>query len=400
MRRHAWVAACDDQFRSNGILNTRVLAVCASLLLFAASCGGAAPSPSPSSSGALAQGSAAPVPSNDPQLQALAVAARAEGALTIAVPPGPQYQPAIRDAFGKAFPGIELNMVNLIGGEFRVRVAKERAAGQFAWDACICGPGADTYQLAADGVFDPIRDELVLPEVMDDAKWLGGLKGRFSDVGTKFVFDFGASNSQSVFVNRDLVPASALSRFDDLWKPDFKGKIVWQDPRGPGSGVNQATIVLHVKGEQSLRDLWSSQQIQLSSDDRQMADFLARGSRPIGVGLVANRGVDLLKQQGVGLNVQSLPSLVATAVPGPHSIVAINRPPHPNARKLFINWLLTPEGQATILKPVKYNSARLDVPIFDPQSEIPKGVDVINPQTEAFAPERIKAGQIATELFK
>src|SRR5207248_1968583 len=85
-----------------------------------------------------------------PEWDRLVAAARAEGHLTLAVPPGPQYEPAIREAFGQAFPGIQVEMVNLLGGQFRVRVEKERAADQFTWDACICGPGADTYRLAQD----------------------------------------------------------------------------------------------------------------------------------------------------------------------------------------------------------------------------------------------------------
>jgi ABC-type Fe3+ transport system substrate-binding protein len=330
----------------------------------------------------------------------LVAAARGEGKLTLAVPPGPQYEPAIREAFAQTFPGIQVEMVNLLGGQFRVRVEKERAADQFTWDACICGPGADTYRLAQDGVFDPIMDDIVLPDVLDDSKWLGGIEARFADEAKKFAFDFGASDSQGGFVNRDLIPESELATYDDLWKPQARGKIVWFDPRGSGSGVNAAAIVLHHYGEQKLRELWTDQQIQLSTDDRQMAQAMLRGNRPIAIGMVYARGLAPLQQEGLAMNVGSFPYPIPLAVPGPHSILAVNRPPHPNARKLFVNWLLTREGQIVIGKALASNSARLDVPVFDPSTAVPTDRPALNTQSEPFTATRQRASALARELFR
>jgi ABC-type Fe3+ transport system substrate-binding protein len=358
----------------------------------AAKSGGAAP--------ATTAGTSAPQAAGGPEWDRLVAAARQDGKLTIAIPPGPQYEPALREAWNKAFPGIEIEMVNLIGGQFRARIEKERGAGQYAWDACICGPGADTYRLIEDGAFDPIRDDLILPDVLDDSKWLGGFDARFSDDARQYAFDFGANNSAGGYVNRDLIPESELARYEDLWKPQFRGKIVWQDPRGPGSGVNAATVVIETFGEAKLRELWTQQQVQLSTDDRQMAEWVMRGTRPIAIGTVYNRGLLLLHQEGLAQNVKSFPYPAALAVPGPHAILLVDRPPHPNARKVFANWLLTQEIQALIGKTIGSNSARLDVPVFDPQAEVPKGVPTINPQSEAFVPKRTRANDMAREIFK
>src|SRR5205823_4455561 len=153
-------------------------------------------------------------------------------------------------------------------------------------------------------------------------------------------------------------------------------------------------VILHVYGEQKLRDLWSSQQIAISTDERQMAEWVARGRNPIGIGLVANRGLDLLQQEGVGLNVKGFPHPIPLAIPGGHALVAMNRPPHPNARKLIVNWLLTREGQIAVAQPIQWNSARLDLPAFDPASEVPRGTETLNTQSEAFAPIRLRANDI------
>src|SRR5262245_57717396 len=199
--------------------------------------GNAQPDAAPAAGGP-APGAGSPKAAWEQEWERAIAAARQEGKLTIAIPPGPQYEPAIREAFGKVVPGIELEMVSLLGGQFRVRVEKERAAGQYTWDVCVCGPGADTYRLVHDGVFDAIRDDLLLPEVLDDSVWLTGFESRFSDEARQYAFNFGASNDTGAMVNRDLIPESELSTYDDLWKPQFRGKIVWFDPRGTGSGVN------------------------------------------------------------------------------------------------------------------------------------------------------------------
>lgn len=328
-------------------------------------------------------------------------AARQEGKVVIVIPPGPQYEPAIREAFGKAYPGIDVEMTNALGGQFRQRVERERAAGQYGWDVCICGAGADTYRLIADGVFDPIKDDLILPDVIDDSKWYGGFDSRFSDDARKYSFDFGIGNAVGAYVNRDFMREAEFASYADLWKPELRGKIVWQDPRGPGSGVNAGTVILHVYGEQKLRDLWTTQQIQLSTDDRQMADWLVRGTRPIGIGMVYNRGLALLQQEGLTRSVTNVPYPVPVLIAGGHSVLVVNRAPHPNARKVFLNWWLGQEAQALIGQAVKTNSARLDVPIFDPDSEPPPtGAGSINTQAEVFVPERSRAGDIAREVFK
>ena len=45
-----------------------------------------------------------------PEWDRLVAAARAEGKLPLAVPPGPQYEPAIREAFAQTFLGVQVEM--------------------------------------------------------------------------------------------------------------------------------------------------------------------------------------------------------------------------------------------------------------------------------------------------
>lgn len=339
-------------------------------------------------------------PSGATGWEAVVAAGRQEGRVIVGVPPGPQYQPAITASFEKAYPGIEVEMVNIHAAEFTARIAKERAAGEFGWDVWIGGPDVDVYRLAREGVFDPVKPEITAAEILDDAKWLGGFDAGFSDAEKKYTYNFGAINTGGGFVNRDFIPEPDMTKYEDLWDPRWRGKIVWQDPRQAGSGVNSAAVILHVYGEEKLRELWTNQQPAISTDERQMAEWVVRGRHPIGVGLVANRGLDLLKREGLGLNVMQFPFPIALAIPGSHNVVAINRPPHPNARKVFLNWLLNQEGQRVMSESISWNSRRLDVPIMNPEQEVPAGAKAVNTQAEEFAPLRTRANEIAKEIFR
>src|SRR5438067_630851 len=174
--------------------------------------GGCAPASAPTASApAAAPPAAAPGAAAQPATQAgapaaktpsdqewdgVVAAAKQEGKVVLGIPPGPQYEPAIREAFTKAYPGIEIEMVNLHAAQFTARLARERAAGEYAWDAWIGGPDVDVYRLIKEGALDPLRDDLILPEVADDSKWLGGLDGRFSDEAKQYTFNFGARNGE------------------------------------------------------------------------------------------------------------------------------------------------------------------------------------------------------------
>ena len=58
----------------------------------------------------------------------------------------------------------------------------ERAAGQFLWDNMFTGPGAETYRLARNKVFDRLVPNLILPDVADPKTW-GGWDSAFYDAG-------------------------------------------------------------------------------------------------------------------------------------------------------------------------------------------------------------------------
>jgi len=82
-------------------------------------------------------------------------------------------------------------------------------------------------------------------------------------------------------------------------------------------------------------------------------------------------------------------------------VALINKAPHPNAAKVFVNWLLTKEGSTICSKAFMLQSTRLDVPTdhLDPMSLRQPGVVYINSEGEEAALELSAAVMEAAKIF-
>jgi ABC-type Fe3+ transport system substrate-binding protein len=74
--------------------------------------------------------------------------------------------------------------------------------------------------------------------------------------------------------------------------------------------------------------------------------------------------------------------------------------PHPNAARVYINWLLSPAGQTAWATITSNNSRRLDVPIGDPERHAVPDVDYPYLNHERYEPDRVRAAAIAREVVK
>jgi iron(III) transport system substrate-binding protein len=252
--------------------------------------------------------------------------------------------------------------------DFFPRLRQERGAGLYAWDLRIGGTDTLGFDAKADGMMEPVRPRLMLPEVTRSDAWLQGLDGRFSDNDGSYIFAFIAYANPAVFVNRDFIPEADLQSIEQLTDPRWKGRIVLQDPRG-GSGLLTLSAFLKAYGEGFVRDLLVNQEPVVTSDNRQQAEWLTRGRYPIGVG-VDNTQLGDFQAQGVGTNVKPLLRGVKRLTSGFGTIQLIDKQPHPNASTLFINWLLTPAVQARVAEASHLNSARLDVAMGNPETAV------------------------------
>jgi ABC-type Fe3+ transport system substrate-binding protein len=339
------------------------------------------------------------VAADPPGWDAIVAAANAEGEVDVHGGPGKLYEEVLTEGFRAAYPHIKMNFTGLSGRDAIPKIMREREAGLYNWDVYVGGTPSILQVLKPAGAFAPLKPDLILPEVVDDKAWFGGLDGDWQDRDKKYVLAFSQTVQAIAQVNWDVVQKADLKSYDDLMKPQFAGKIVWDDPRLPGQGVASAQTLLLNFGADFLQRLFAGQKIAYVSNLRQQAEWVVRGQYPIGIAT----GVQELKPfqtQGLGQNIGPLdaPLKIPTVGPGFGTVSLMDRAPHPNAAKLYINWLLSRSGQ-TDWEKTGDNSRRLDVPHPD-EAAFPKpGITYLDDQNEENIPTREEAADLARKFI-
>jgi iron(III) transport system substrate-binding protein len=172
---------------------------------------------------------------------------------------------------------------------------------------------------------------------------------------------------------------------------------------GPGSGTLSFFYAHPGLGKDFLRKLFTQQGVILSRDNRQLLEWLARGTYAIAVAPSELHATELISK---GLPIELLHAedfkeggLINA---GFGSVSLIDRPPHPYAAKVYINWLLSREGQIEWIKASGYPSRRLDVPReqFDPGVLPKEGVSYIPGYGEQYNRIAVEANEFAKTLIK
>jgi iron(III) transport system substrate-binding protein len=280
------------------------------------------------------------------------------------------------------------------------QIQTERQAGQFNWDVWVDGTTTALTGLLPLGALDPLAPALILDEVKDPKVWRGGAPEYLDD--EKRVLVMTPFQRGTVFYNPTLAKPEDFKSYKDLLDPKWKGKLLIDDRRNAGPG--QATFTffyLHPElGPEFIRAL-GKQEPQITRDWAQQVDMVGQGRVPVLIG-----GVDAIVEQRMR---QGVPIAVADprmikegsdTSPANGAMGMFNRAPHPNAAKVFINWLLSKEGQTVFAQAQGYVSARDDVPL--PEGSAPWRVPVpgaIKTYTKQAVESRDPLLAIANEAF-
>lgn len=328
-------------------------------------------------------------------------AAEKEGTVAIGGPPGDVYRFALMEVFQKKYPKIKVEWDGAEGRAKIPRIVRERGAGIFNLDLYLGGSGSPLAALKPIGAFDPLKPEVLLPDALDDAKWHEGFNAGFVDNEKKFIYAYDGTTQDIVWVNRDVVSKNDFKAFKDLLNPKWAGRIVWDDPRREGSGINTAQIFYLSYGEDFLKKLFAGQKIAYTSDRRQLTEWVVRGRYPIGISLPEDQ-LKTFMEKGLGKNLRSIEdnSLIKAYSQGFGSAAVFNRRPHPNAAKVYLNWLLSKEGQTSwVTNTLNRNSRRLDVVPSDARNVLRPSEKYKNTQAEEFIPLRQSIMKMAKELI-
>jgi iron(III) transport system substrate-binding protein len=144
------------------------------------------------------------------------------------------------------------------------------------------------------------------------------------------------------YINTSSVAPDELKTIDDLLNPKWKGKIASYDPSVNGGGLIAGSVIYTVKGADFAKQLYQGQQIAYTRDYQQIADWVAHDSYPIGLAITP---VYMNQYQGtVPVQELVLPDL-PTATAGGYGIISLwNQAPHPNAAKVYVNWIASKDG--------------------------------------------------------
>jgi iron(III) transport system substrate-binding protein len=309
---------------------------------------------------------------------------------------------ALRDAltldFQKKY-GITVELFGSAGREVPPRVAAERKAGHFLWDIYIHGSTTALQAMIPMGAFDPLEPALMLPDVKDAKTWRGEAI-EFLDPG-KTVMVMTPFHRGTIFYNNKLVNAKEFTSHKDLLNPKWKGKLVVDDPRRGGPGVATFTFFyLHPElGADFIRAL-GKQQLTILRDYAQEVDAVGQGRYPVLVGGADFVAINRAKQ-GVPIAVVDPRELKegTDVSPANGNLALFNRARNPNAAKIYVNWLLSKEGQTSFARANGYVSARLDVPTDHTEPWRVPLPGAIKTYTRAAMQVRDNVQALLTEVF-
>jgi iron(III) transport system substrate-binding protein len=222
--------------------------------------------------------------------------------------------------------GIPVDTLEARASELLERVRTEQASGRSLGDVSYNGSTATERQMG-DSVFVP----------HGALSGASRLAAPFTGDGTRvpaFVIHFG------ILVNTELVKSSDEPRsWKDLLLPRWKGQILADDvhPVGSGSLFFQAT---YGKLGRDFHEKLAAQDPSFTRDPRGSQRRVARGEYPIFLpsSLAAMKELEGLPLKTVVPSEGAVYVLYQTAV--------FKNAPHPNAARLFMDFLLSDEAQA------------------------------------------------------
>ncbi len=267
-------------------------------------------------------------------------------------------------------------------------------------DLFIGGMGTAQATLHPANVLAPIQPLLLLPEVLDQSKWWRG-KHRYADAEGKYIFVFvGSANVVELRYNTNLVSPKEFTSFWDLLNPKWKGKIVATDPRMNGMDTPVLFFYYHPKlGPEFMRRLYGEMDVTIARDYRQPIDWLAAGKFAVCIPCNSRETEKAIKQ-GLPLGETLELKEGGTLSAGGGTISFIDKAPHPNAAKLFVNWLLSREGQIEFQKRDGSDSFRIDIPKQNVSRENRRieGADYFEGDDPRFS-DRRPADKLLNEIF-
>lgn len=304
---------------------------------------------------------------NPAEVEALIKAAKAEGELVVYGSSTDNVLKRVGDAYSATY-GIKHSFVRLSSTPLMQRYSAEASAGNIAADLLMAAGGVQAF--ASDGIkkgwLDPVASAGV-PVIRS-----GQYPAAFNRNETAIV----SILLWAISFNTDKVKGADIPKdWPDLLNPKWKGQILLPEPRSTEAVLDVMTLVYDKYGEDFFNKLRAQSPRMYAS---QVPMLQALGAGEGAIGLPTNEAAAMLLVQK-GSPVGTIAPPVTTGVEMQITLTTRAKAKHPNAARLYANFVLSPEGNKI------YNDDPGSFGVYD-SARIPKGYESPKPGVSARAP--------------
>jgi iron(III) transport system substrate-binding protein len=266
--------------------------------------------------------------------------ARKEGRVSFYTSMAATESKLLADAFQTKYPAINVDITRLSSDKLLQRIGTEKRTGANLFDV-VTNSTMEVHLLSKSGLLA----RYLSPEASSffaDSKDPGG---RWVDM---------YSNLRVLTYNTRLVSKEKVPRrYEDLLDPGWKGQIGF-----PEKQYAWYATMLRVMGEEKgkkFMQAFGRQNLQYRNAPVLITQFVAAGE--FNIGLVYENQVFRFQAQGAPLALAPLPFVTKNM----HPLGLAAAAPHPNAGRLFVDFVLSREGQQ-LMKKLGRVISRSDIP--------------------------------------
>ncbi|HWH80292.1 MAG TPA: extracellular solute-binding protein [Candidatus Binatus sp.] len=248
------------------------------------------------------------------------------------------------DVFKKKYPEIAIDVYRGGSTDLGPRLFNEAQAGRFVADALESTPGL-LMLLRERGILKPYASP-ELARYPDEAKTKADGARIYWVTDREAYLGFG-------YNTRLIAPSEAPKSFQDLLKPELKGKLAFTTESSTSRVVG---IMIKHKGEEFVKRLQAQEVRLFKASSAGFLDLIAAGE-VAGSPVVFRNQVAVLKERRAP--VEWLPFEAVPTNAGGSAVIA--NAPHPHAALLFTDFVIGPDGQK-LMEQFRYGVAWKDYP--------------------------------------
>jgi len=262
---------------------------------------------------------------NDPRERGLLEGAKKEGKMVFYTSVETEFARALTGGFEAKYPFIKTDIYRSTHEKILSRMNVERKTGTYTADTVSVGE-FETYHLQKMGFTAPYKSPqaAAYPEGFKDPK------SYWADLYDNLI----VTAYNTIRIKREELP----KRYEDLLQPRWKRRMVL-DQNEDRWFANMLYLMGEKKGMEFMQAL-AKQEVAIRGGRGMVTQLLAAGEYDLQIVAYWYRP-HLMKKQGAPVDwIGMEPAIVAT-----HPISIVEKAPHPNAATLFIDFVLSEEGQ-------------------------------------------------------